>query len=686
MNRSITAPPVVQDLLTLGRSRDGRLTVAVRCHRRLRGQYTGGAALIRLAALELMGSAEHLVARNAGAVLAVAPDLAGQVPPGPITLTNTASGVELTRFSAAERTREHANGSTDVVLAWARTCHPEGVTVDLFDLDEADHTDRELAATLGRRAAGTSLIVRSRSGTAATVAPVPAGPGVPGTLALAHAYIASDGTSSDPAERAAYDALDDHTRGTLHSARAQVLLDSGLPGVEFGAVPYHLTRGTSASVEGVSALRDAVMWAFDHGFYHLVVDLCRQGRELSRGVDQGAYRRFTHSLSTSLTYLGETDEAVALITEERCMTIDSTFHMVTAYALSMLNTRHLTPDERDADAALAWANTAIALADCRPDPDDRVIQGAFMRNARALVELHRGDTAGALKLVDEAITMADAHFGPQEHRLHRSVLAFNRARVLAALGRTDEALEAVTAVIAQDPAYDELYFERAAIRRSAGDLSGALADYDETIRLRPNLAEAYHNRADTNVELGDTERARADLDVALELEPDLEPALLARASLSLEADDYDGATRDIAHGLFTAPDSADLWAARGQLLLQRATSEEVLSEARAALDRAVELNPALVAGWGNRAIARYSLGDVAGAVADLDAAIGLVPSAALLLNRALVKEAVGDLPGARLDVEAAAGMPDADPGEIRARLISLAQGHEDRRPWAEVAS
>jgi tetratricopeptide (TPR) repeat protein len=632
-----------------------------------------------------MGSAAHLVARNAAAVLAVAPDLAGQVPPGPITLTNTASGVELTRFSAAERTREHANGITDVVLSWARTCHPEGVTVHLFDVDEADHTDRELASALRRRAAGTGLIVRSRSGTYATLAPVPDGLGAPSSLALAQAYIVTDGTSSDPAARAAYDALDDRTRATLHSARAQVLLDACLPGVQFGAVPYHLSRGTSASVEGVSALRAAVLWAFDHGFYHLVADLCRQGRELSRGVDEAAYRRFTHSLSTSLTYLGETDEAVALITEERCMTVDSTFHMVTAYALSMLNTRHLTPDERDADAALAWANTAIALADCRPDLDDRVIQGAFMRNARALVELHRGDIAGALELVDEAIAMADAHFGPQEHRLHRSVLAFNRARVLAALGRTDEALGAVTAVIAQDPAYDELYFERAAIRRSAGDLSGALADYDETIRLRPNLAEAYHNRADTYVQLGDTERALADLDVALALEPDLEPALLARASLSLERGDHDGATRDIAHGLSTAPDSADLWAARGQLLLQQATSEDGLSQARGALDQAVELNPALVAGWGNRAIARYSLGDVAGAVADLDAAIGLAPSAALLLNRALAKEALGDVPGARLDVEAAADMPDADPGEISARLIALAQGDEDR-PWAEVAS
>ncbi len=483
--------------------------------------------------------------------------------------------------------------------------------------------------------------------------------------------MSSDGTSIDPTGQAAYEALDEDARAALHSDRAEALLRAGLPGVQFGAVPYHLSRGTSPTVEGVAALRAAVLWAFDHGFYHLVVDLCRQGRELSRGVDAAAYRRFTHSLSTSLTYLGETDEAIALITEERCLTIDSTFHMVTAYALSMLNTRHLTPEQRDADEALAWANTAIALADCRPDLDDRVIQGAFMRNARALVELHRGNLAGALELVDEAIAMADGHFSPQQHRLHRSVLAFNRSRVLAGLGRLDEALETVTEVIAQDPAYDELYFERAAMRRSAGDLTGALADYDETIRLRPNLAEAYHNRADVLAELGETQRALADLDVALEFEPDLEPALLARASLSLERGDDDAATRDIAHGLSVNPDNADLWTARGALLLQQATSEDMLSEARVALDRALDLDSTLVAGWGNRAMVRFAVGDPLGAVADLDAAVRLAPSAGLLLNRAVAKEALGDVSGARLDIEAAAGMPDADATEIAARRMSL---------------
>lgn len=685
MTPTITTSPARQDLLTLRRGSSGRLVVAVRCHRRLRGHYTGGAALVRLAALELMGPAEHLVARNAAAVLAVAPDLAGKVPPGPVTLTNTASGVELTRFSAAERTREHANGVTDVVLAWGRTCHPDGVDIDLFDLDDADHTDRELATTLRRRSAGSSVSVRLRRGGLPSFAALRDGSTDPTPLELARAYIDGDGTSGDAGVRAAYDALDHQTRAELHSRRAQALLDAGLPGVEFGAVPYHLARGTGAPAEGVSALRAAVLSEFDRGFYHHVVDLCRQGRELSRGKDEAAYRRFTHSLSTSLTYLGETDEAIALITEERCMTIDTTFHMVTAYALSMLNTRHLAPQERDADAALAWANTAIALADCRLDPDDRVIQGAFMRNARALVELHRGNIAGALELVDEAIAMADAHFGPEAHRLHRSVLAFNRSRVLAALGRTAEAVEAVTAVIAQDPAYDELYFERAAIRRTAGDLAGALADYDETIRLRPNLAEAYHNRAATQIDLGRTDLAVADLDLALELEPDLVPALLTRALLAMERDDDDAASRDLVQGLSTAPDNADLWAAKGELLLQDGSPERLV-EARSALDRAVELNPALTAGWGNRAIARYALGDIAGSIADLDVAVGLEPSAALLLNRALAKEALGDLLGARADVEAAGALPDADPDEVRARLLTLAAADGPDETWADVAS
>ncbi|MBC3839216.1 hypothetical protein GXW82_00390 [Streptacidiphilus sp. 4-A2] len=74
--------------------------------------------------------------------------------------------------------------------------------------------------------------------------------------------------------------------------------------------------------------------------------------------------------------------------------------MNVCYMVAMLHTRHLPKPLQDHDAALAWVNTAIALAE-RADPHRRTFTGAFMRNARALVDLHRGDLDGALALVNQ---------------------------------------------------------------------------------------------------------------------------------------------------------------------------------------------------------------------------------------------------------------------------------------------
>jgi regulator of sirC expression with transglutaminase-like and TPR domain len=122
------------------------------------------------------------------------------------------------------------------------------------------------------------------------------------------------------------------------------------------------------------------------------------------------------------------------------------------------------------------------------------------------------------------------------------------------------------------------------------------------------------------------------------------------------------------------------------MLLQHASSDDGLSTAHAALDRAVALNPALAAGWGNRAIVRYALNDVAGALADLDVAVRLAPSAGLLLNRALAKEALGDLAGARRDLEAAAGMPDADQTDVAERLAAWGERRDGDGAFSAVAS
>lgn len=646
----------------------GEQHLRVRSDRRLRGPYTAAGALLRHIVPDLRRVGAPELGRHSMTVSMVSPELADLVSPAPMTLTNTAPDNELTRFYGADRIREHANGITDLVLAWVGL-QERPVAITVHDHAHADETDRVFTATLRRRAtrAGTTVVLDD-------AAPVDA-PERSGQDA--QAYVDADGLVDlcSPAARSAYHALDDEERRRLHDRRAAQLRQDGHPGIEFGSLPYHLARGSDPGGEGVRAHRLAARTLYRRGFYHRVAELCRTGRELALDHDADSYHRFTHTLANALTYIGETDEALSLMTEERALTTEPEHHMNVAYLLAMRYTRYLPKDQQDSELALAWTNTAIALADTFPDPALRIIHRAFMRNARALVELHRGNLRGALGLVDEAIALTDSALGPDEHRLHRSVLAFNRARVLAGLGDLEAALPAIDAAVSRDDQYDELYFERAAIRLAAGDVAGALADYDETLRLRPTLVEGYHNRAALLVELGADERARADLDTALEYEPDLAEALLSRISLALDEEDWSTAERHLTHALNLTPLSADLWVAQGVLLSHRQDDEG----AARALDRALELQPGSVAALGNRALLRYGAGDVPGAIADLDLAISLAPSTELLLNRSVARQDADDLDGALEDARAAYALDDSGP--VVARLREL-----DALARASVAS
>src|SRR5205085_7778059 len=117
--------------------------------------------------------------------------------------------------------------------------------------------------------------------------------------------------------------------------------------------------------------------------------------------------------------------------------------------MAMLLTRH--PVAARPLEALEWANAAIAYADSDPDPRQRAFHGAFMRNARALVELHLGHPTTALELVDEAVRLTDTYLDADQHRLHRTVLLHNRGRVALALGDIAGARSAFDEVVARDP-------------------------------------------------------------------------------------------------------------------------------------------------------------------------------------------------------------------------------------------
>jgi tetratricopeptide (TPR) repeat protein len=312
--------------------------------------------------------------------------------------------------------------------------------------------------------------------------------------------------------------------------------------------------------------------------------------------------------------------------------------MSSSYMMAMLFTRHLPKGDHDEYRAMEWVNTAIALADRHPEQHRRVFVGAFMRNAKALVELHRADPQAALDLVNEAIAMTDEDLGPDEQLLHRSVLLYNRAQILAVLGDHTGSLRDYDTVISRDPDYGDYYFERGGGRRNAGLYAEALADYAEAIRLSPPFHEAHYNRADLLRELGEDDAALRDLDYAIELEPTHVDSRVNRVDLLLERGELESAAADVARGLELDPKNANLLSAQGALHEEAGDAEAAYASYTAALDQ----DPTFVAAWANRAILAYSMGRPADAVEDLDHAIDLADDAALRANRAIALQEIGE--------------------------------------------
>lgn len=662
----------------------------IRCHRRLRGPYTAGGTLLRHVVPELLPSHADLLVARTIEITAIAPELVPLIPAQPQTLTDNANPVERTRFYAAARTKRIAHGVSELLMDWARALHPAGVVIELREVDEADPTDAELVQVLLRRCDPRvlSLVVhagqtpaddqlaKALTSYARPVArrydtQVP-----PPGADLAQLFIDSDGTSRDPALLAAYGDLEPAERARRHTARADALAALGEPTLRLGAIPYHLERGTDPAEAGGRAIVVAHNDCYDRGFYEAALDLAMRGRQVISIADRPKwYWSLTQKASSCLCYLERGQEAFDFLAGIRRDCIDPESHMNSCYQMAMLYTRHLPKSEHDHERALEWANIAIVIADRHPDQKKQVFFGAFMRNARALVDLHRGDRDRAMALVTEAIAMTDAELGSDEHMLHRSVLVYNRAQLLAAAGDHAASLTDYDEVISRDPDYGDYYFERATEHRAVGNYDEALADYSTAIRLSLPFHEAHFNRADLLREMGDGDGALADLDYAAALKPVHLETLINRADLLIERGELDRARADIEQGLAADPRNVHLLCASGSLLAETGDTRA----AYAAYTAAIAEDPEFAAAWANRAVLAYASGRPQDAVDDLDRAIELADDPELRANRAVAFAELGDHSAAVADLDIAVAVSNGDAPELlyRRGASRLALGDTD---------
>lgn len=248
---------------------------------------------------------------------------------------------------------------------------------------------------------------------------------------------------------------------------------------------------------------------------------------------------------------------------------------------------------------------------------------------RARVRLAKKDLPGARTDLDQAVALL-----PQE-----GLAQFERGRVRFAQGDVQGAIEDYGVAIERQKDPLRAWVARGWARLTIGDFDGAIADCDAAAKLDPDDPHVFKNRARARFEKNELEGALADLDHALDINADDLAARVARAIVRTRSGDVKGALADCEAAVALAPEDAQARYTVGSL-------RALLGERAAALaDYEVALK--LKGGapqrtLNNRALLRAQAGELALALADLDAVIAKEPSASACSNRGWVLALQGD--------------------------------------------
>jgi tetratricopeptide (TPR) repeat protein len=650
------------------------------CHRVLRGPYTGLDTVLTQILPDAQRRWPDLVEFHRLELLDGMPDLAGLVGPAPMTLASTAPFEERTRFFSGKMIRCMNQGIVTFLREYARRMRAAGMDLPplFFDgLHEAESSMQEFVCLFLRRisptlwpiAVGSSdVLPDSLAPTLARYAEAVIAPSlVEEVLAseeeMIATYFASDGTSDDPAVQTAYERLDPAVRRRLHDQRAAELV--GVDTARF-ALAFHHEHGSDPGGAGVVSILAACEFAIAAGFSQMVLELAVRGRALASAAgDAESYRKLSHLLISAMISTGQFEAAEVLCHELRHRGTSPVGHMIASYLLAMLNTRFKRP--RDHETAVEWQNNAIVIARLLPDDHQRLVMTGFQENGMALIEMHRGNFVEALQLVEGAITRLDTNLDAEAWALHRSQLVFNKARLLAGMGRQDEAYQIYSELAELDPRYTDYLVMRARISHKRGDLAAAIADYDRAIELGPPFPELFHNRASAYAERGEFRLALADFDFVLDMEPDDVESLLSRAELLFGQDDVDRALTDVEHGLELMPHEPRLLCLRGAI--RAAMDSHRL--ARRDFEAALRVDPNYPAALVNLAIACFEMSEPEPAAASLTKALELIgDDPDLLLNRGIAYAALGKFDLAIADYDRARALPDADLVQLDAHRAS----------------
>lgn len=216
-------------------------------------------------------------------------------------------------------------------------------------------------------------------------------------------------------------------------------------------------------------------------------------------------------------------------------------------------------------------------------------------------------------------------------------------------GQSDQALNELDHVIAEDSRPARAYRARGEILRQQGNTVEAFGALNEAIRLDPEYAEAYETRANVFNNTGKYDRAIEDYNEALRLKPDLALAYADRGAAWYFKGEYQKAIADDDQAIKLDPDRAQTWTNRGAAYRKLGNIQHALDDETAA----IRIDPSKPEFFDNRGLDLYRNGDYASAIADFDQAIKLRQTANFLTNRGDAYQAMKNYDRAIADYDAA---------------------------------
>lgn len=221
--------------------------------------------------------------------------------------------------------------------------------------------------------------------------------------------------------------------------------------------------------------------------------------------------------------------------------------------------------QQDWDRAEQLLRSAMEL-----DPSNHV--NVMLLSNIGMYQFYRGQDETALKTLTDARAMAPGS----------TVVLKNRARVLAALGRSEDALKDYDLLLEKDSVNYDGFYNRGRLRYEVGDTLGANADFAMLEQLRPDDPQTNLLLAVMHSSKGDYNHAILYFNKLLKKE-EKASYYCGRAMARLAKEDLAEASDDIARGLELDPEDGELYFCRAYLRRLQYQDADARADARLAL-------------------------------------------------------------------------------------------------------